>query len=416
MSRPHRIPLIVSVALAALVCVAALGPASASAAPAATNVVNGAQAVHGSFPYLAFVYFSEGEEGEACSGTVVSSNVVLTAAHCVLDEELGVLRSPAGFRVVTGNVEWEASERVVSTVSAVAVHPEYAPSGEDAHWADAAVLQLSRPIAAPPVKLAGSEVWAPGTGAQIAGWGKLNPAQAGPSAALHYGGTAVQSAAYCGSKASHFHAGGQLCVLDAAATDSACSGDSGGPLLIVNPGTSGEPLEIGIASYVVSESCAPTSPQYFTRADLVAPWVGAEIATLAAPPGAAPAATPTAAVPALPRLGRKLAKGYARAALSKAFGVSFDGGRGYRSDCEAIEAAKRACEVSWRGGSFRYAGWVTVFYTLESNQVVWRYTMRVKRSAALRPAAARRKSRSAAGAHGRSGRRPHPHRPRSRSA
>lgn len=420
MSRPLRIPLLLFVALAALLLAASTGPATATAAPTATtSVVNGEQAVHGSFPYLAFVYFREGNQGEACSGTVVSSNVVLTSAHCVLDEERGVLRSPVGFKVVTGNVEWESSERVVSSVSSVAIDPEYAPSGENAHWADAAVLQLSQPIAAPPVKLAGSEVWAPGTGALIAGWGKLGPGPGGPATTLHYGPTAVQSAGYCGSRAIHFHAAGQLCVLDATAPyDSACNGDSGGPLLILEPGTTSEPLEIGIASYIVSESCSPSSPQYYTRADLVAPWVGAEIAAFAPAPGATPEAlVSTAALPALPRLGRRRAKSLARTALAQAFGGSFGGGSGYSSDCEAIEASKRACAVSWRGGgAFRYAGWVTVFYALESNQVVWRSTMRVRRKRDARPAAGRARSRSAAGARGRNGRRSHPHRPRSRSA
>jgi hypothetical protein len=419
MSRPLRIPLLALVVLAALLLVASTGPASATAAPApTTSVVNGEVAAPGSFPYLAFVYFREGSEGEACSGTVVSSNVVLTAAHCVLDEERGVLRSPAGFKVVTGNVEWESSERIVSSVSAVAIDPEYTPSGENAHWADAAVLQLSHPITALPVKLAGSEAWAPGTGALIAGWGKLSPDPGGPAPVLHYGPTAVQSAAYCGSKATHFHASGQLCVLDAAAPyDSVCNGDSGGPLLIVGPGTAAEPLEIGIASYIVNEGCAPSSPQYYTRADLVAPWVAAEVAAFAPPPGAAPEALAAAATaPSLPRLGRRRAKSFARAALARAFGGSFDGGSSYSSECEAIEAAKRACAVSWHGGSFRYAGWVTVFYALESNQVVWRSTMRVKRSRDARPAVGLAKLRSVAGARGRSGRRSHPRRPRSRNA
>jgi hypothetical protein len=416
MSRPLRIPVVV---LAALLLAASTAAATATAAPAATtSVVNGEQAVRASFPSLAFVYFREGSEGEACSGTVVAGNVILTAAHCVLDEERGILRSPAGFRVVTGNVEWESSERVVSSVSAVAIDPEYTPSGENAHWADAAVLQLSHAITAPPVKLAGSEVWAPGTGAMIVGWGKLSPGPGGPASVLHYGPTTVQSAAYCGSRASHFHADGQVCVLDAAAPyDSVCNGDSGGPLLIADPGAPTEPLEIGIASYIVSESCSPSSPQYFTRADLVAPWVAAEIAAFAPPPGAAPElVASTATAPTLPRLGRRRAKSFARAALAKSFGGRFEGRRGYSSDCEAIEAAKRACAVSWSGGSFRYAGWVTVFYALESNQLVWRYTMRVKRKRDPRPAASRARSRSAAGAHGRSGRRSHPRRPRSHSA
>jgi secreted trypsin-like serine protease len=380
------------VALAAAATLAALllgglSPAAAGAASAQASVVNGVQALSGSFPYLAFVYFREGSEGEACTGTVVSSNVILTAAHCVLDEEHGVLRSPAGYRVVTGNVDWTSAERVVSTVSAVAVYPEYMWSGEYAHWGDAAVLQLSQPIAAPPVKLASSEAWTAGTSALMAGWGKVSASQSGPSTGLRYGSTAVQSATYCASKTTRFHASGQLCVLDAPnRVYSVCNGDSGGPLLIVNPGTANEPLEIGIASFVVNGGCSPSSPQYYSRADLVLPWVAAQIAAAAPPPSPPPAPAPAPVTtapptPTLPQLGGRAAKGYVKAALSQALGYRFNRRRDYQASCEVLETTKRSCAVGWRGAAFLYSGWVTVFYALEANRVVWRYSYRVKRTA-----------------------------------
>ena len=48
----------------------------------------------------------------------------------------------------------------------------------------------------------------------------------------------------------------------------------------------------------------------------------------------------------------------------------------------AIEPSKRACAVSWNGVRGRFAGWVTVFYALEAKQLVWHYTLRVKRGRA----------------------------------
>lgn len=353
---------------------------------ATTSVVNGDQADHGSFPSLAFVAYRGVGGSEACTGTVVAANIVLTAAHCVLDETTGAPFAAAGFRVVTGNVDWEAGERVVSAVAAVALDPEYQRSGERAHWADAAVLQLSRPVAAPPVPLATSEAWGAGSAALMVGWGMTAASEAGPASVLHYGTTAVQSPAYCASQGSHFDAAGQLCVVDAPAhVHAACSGDSGGPLLVVNPGTSSEPLEIGIASYVVEEGCSPASPQYYTRADLVAPWVATQIAAFAAapPPASAPAA-PAASVPpgSLPRLGAKAARRYTRSALAHELGGRFGRHSDFKDACEALEAARRSCAVSWSGGAFRYAGTVTVFYALEANEVVWRYRMRVRRTVA----------------------------------
>lgn len=406
MSRSRRNSLLALLA-AVLLLACALPLGTATASPVGTRVVNGKAAPPSSFPYLAFVFFREGSDGEACSGTVVSSSLVLTAAHCVLDERTGIPRSAAGFRVITGTVDWESGERVVSTVSAVSIDPEYTPSGEHANWADAALLRLSQPIAAPPVKLATTEAWAAGTNALFAGWGKLEPSQSGPSTSLRYSGTTIQPASYCDSQAMHFDPAGQLCVLD---TDppyaSACHGDSGGPLVIADPGEVSEPLEIGIASYSVSEGCDPRRPQYFTRADLVAPWVAGEIGMLA----------PAPVAPTLPSLGRRRAKSYARAALAEAFGGGFEARSGYSSDCEAIEASRRVCAVSWRGGRFRYAGRVTVFYAFESNKLVWDATVKVKRKRAPGPAAAVARSRPVTGVRAPEGRRSHPRRLRSRGA
>lgn len=378
-----------SVLAATAVALAALVPAVALAAPSATtSVVNGESAVRGSFPYLAFVAYRGAGGSAGCTGTVVASNVVLTAAHCVVDEASGAPYSPAGFRVVTGSVEWEAGERVVSTVAAVAVDPEYQPSGERAHWADAALLQLSKPVTALPVRLASSEAWGPGSAALMAGWGKTAASEATPASVLQYGSTAVQSPTYCAGQANHFDPAGQLCVLDAPAhLHAACSGDSGGPLLVVNPGTASEPLEIGIASYDVEEGCSPASPQYYTRADLVAPWVAGQVAALAGDPAATGDAASATAIGAaghasLPRLSGKRALGFARTALSSELGASFDHRRAYQADCEALEAPRRNCAVSWDGGAFRYAGSVTVFYALEAGRVVWRYRLRVRRTAA----------------------------------
>jgi trypsin len=396
-SRPRNQLALAIALLAALSALAFSSVASAAVAPEepppsaapglATSVVNGEQAGHGSFPYLAFVTYRGGGVSEACTGTLVAANVVLTAAHCVRDEATGAPFAAAGFKVVTGNVNWEEGERVISAVSAVAVDPEYQPSGERSNWADAAVLQLAKPVAAPTVRLATAEAWGAGSAALIVGWGKTAATQSGPASTLHYGTTAVQSPTFCASLASHFDPAGQLCVLDAPAhLDAACNGDSGGPLLVVNPGTSSEPLEIGIASYVVEEGCSPASPQYFTRADLVAPWVNGQVAVFAATAATTDAATSAPTVSAapgpLPRLSARAARRFARIALGRELGGRFGRRHGFEDACESLEATRRSCAVSWSDSAFRYAGTVTVFYALEANQVVWRYRMRVRRTAA----------------------------------
>jgi secreted trypsin-like serine protease len=381
MSRPRLTHAFLLAFAALTVLFSGFAPSSPAAAPAAISVVDGSPALHGSFPYLAFVIYRDGGASEACSGTVVSSNVILTAAHCVVDEEHGALRPASRFRVVTGNVEWGSSERVVSAVSAVAAYPEYTWSGEFTHWGDAAILQLAQPISAPAVKLATSEAPAAGSSALMVGWGKTTPSQSGVSPLLHYGETSIESDLDCAAGSSHFHPGAELCVLDPSQLRSACSGDSGGPLLVVAPGTTSEPLEVGIASFIIDGGCSPSTPQYYTSAALVAPWVASQVAA-AAPPPATPAPAPAAAGPPLPRLGDGAAKRYVRAALTEALGPRFQHRRGYQISCEALAATRRSCKVGWSGDGFLYAGWITAFYAREPNKVVWRYSYRVERTVA----------------------------------
>ena len=77
-----------------------------SGAPAQASIVGGREAAPGSYPWMAFVVDVEAGEAVACTGTVIAPRVILTAAHCTLNEESGALREPAGYRVVTGAVNW----------------------------------------------------------------------------------------------------------------------------------------------------------------------------------------------------------------------------------------------------------------------------------------------------------------------
>lgn len=382
----------VAATMVALLSLASSAPAAQTGA--GTSVINGQEAPAGSYPYMAFVIVFEGEGASVCSGTVVSSNVVLTAAHCVLDETFSSIKAPADFRVVTGNVNWASSPRTVSGVSRVAVDPNFAYVAVPTYFpvrGDAALLQLSAPISQPPIRIATSQVWNTGTATVLAGWGEATPG-GGAVETLRIGEAAVQSPEYCKSKSSRFEAAWSVCVLDSpSARYSICHGDSGGPLLVF-PG--GEPLQIGVASYGVSETCSPSQPQYYSRADSIAPWVAQKVAEWAPPPvqPTAPPATPTSAPstaapapapaptpsPTLPIMRRGQAATYATRALRAGLGWRFARRVGYKVTCTGAAAPKQKCSVSWtRSGSY-YRGTVTVFFAFEGGRLVWgdHYTVR----------------------------------------
>lgn len=241
---------------------------------------------------MAFVlYFdSSGNPEFFCSGTLVSSNLVLTAGHCAVDETTGSPLDPASYRVVTGAVDWSnTTTRQVSTVSKVIVYPSFDPSTLD-H--DAALLQLSSPVSGTSVGLWGTGELDGGTGALIAGWGLTNPSDAGPDTfQLRWTNTVVQSETYCSQEGSSsdyaYDSSSELCAIEAPShTTSVCNGDSGGPLLVQS--SSGTWIEVGITSISLN-SCDTQLPDYFTAVQPISSWVdswieAAELPTITAAP------------------------------------------------------------------------------------------------------------------------------------
>jgi hypothetical protein len=296
----------------------------------------------------------------------------LTAGHCAVDTETGEIRSPGGYTVVTGNVNWAASPRQVLGVSQVLVFPEYTIGGPLDGWGDAALLVLSSPTSAPAISLATSanaERLQAGTPALIAGWGRTFYAQKEAQTELEWAETVVQSTTYCLANAPGFHPLGQICTVNPPSFDTGpCHGDSGGPLIAAGPGGNGL-VELGVTSSGYGE-CSTSLPSVYTRADLIASWVNGRIATFDSPPKPAPPPPPPA--PKLPVLTRGDAISFTREALSKAFRNRFKGRRRYRVDCRRIDDTKRQCGVQWTYGPNDYYGSVTIYYAFSGTEVVWR--------------------------------------------
>lgn len=277
---------------------------------ARASIIGGVFAEDAAFPWMAYVIDRRGDRVGLCTGTVVSPNVVLTAAHCAENMETGVVNDPAGYEVVTGNVEWSSPSRQVSTVSRVVIYPGFLRGYA---VGDAALLVLSSPVAAPAIGLASwpsdSTDLEAGKAAVIAGWGSSYYAEASLTERLQWAETGIQKAAYCETRAAPFFRGKELCSVDPPRYETgACEGDSGGPLISRNPAGGGV-IEIGIASHVYG-ACATTRPTVFTRTDLVAAWAHSWIDAArplpAIPPSAAPPAgpgaqaAPPATAPSLP--------------------------------------------------------------------------------------------------------------------
>jgi hypothetical protein len=267
---------------------------------ALASIIGGTEAENGAFPYLAYVIY-KGEEGYGlCTGTVIASNVILTAGHCAENTETGVINKPSGYAIVTGNVEWSATARQVSAVSKVVVYPGYA---RNYAVGDAALLVLATPTSAPAIPLAtwpsDSTDLEVGKAALVAGWGKTFYAQESLTERLRWAETVLQRPSYCEANAPTFSPADELCTINPPQYETgACLGDSGGPLISLNPSESGV-IEIGITSHIYGE-CLTSRPTVFTRADLISSWAHSWTEAVKPPPPPPPPPPPAPPSPPPP--------------------------------------------------------------------------------------------------------------------
>lgn len=260
----------------------AVAPAAAkqTSAEARASVIGGREAGPGQYPWMAFVAVAEGEELAACSGSVLAPRVVLTAAHCVFNEETGARRDPSGFSVATGAVNWTSPERQASSVNRLIPYPKFGTARDG--FGDVAVLELATPTTVPSIPLAtGKGFLHKGTHARMAGWGMTWFGQPAFTQSLMWTKTVVEGTPCEGLW-------GRICVVDFPKFASgACFGDSGGPLFAYHRKRRAW-VQFGIVQGGF-DRCTTRRSQIFTRTDLLAKWIKGRVAKIEGAAASAPA-------------------------------------------------------------------------------------------------------------------------------
>jgi len=234
---------------------------SAAHADIAPLIVGGTKAKKGDFPYIVSLH---DKQGHLCGGSLIKKNWVLTAGHCVD----GLKVSKVYIGLMDQKKLAEATE--VMAVKKVVSHPRYAEGY------DFALIQLKKNSKVKPVELNVDEITiSDKAGEEImsttAGWGytKANTVMAAEPTALMKVHVPLVPAETCALAYPEQINEAMICAGFKDGKKDACSGDSGGPL-IVRDGT--KIKLVGVVSW--GEGCArPEKYGVYSKVNQVTDWI-----------------------------------------------------------------------------------------------------------------------------------------------
>ena len=258
--RSWKSALAAGLALAGLLAVPVAGEAAAEPVP---RIVGGEEVdPPGAYPFVvALVRRGQSAvQGQFCGGALISSEWVITAAHCVEGE--------GELDVVIGRHDLRTREGERTRLAEILIHPDY--SGRQTLVNDVALLRLARPSGYAPANLpAGGALEIAGAAVTVVGWGEL-AARSG-SATLQEAVISLVSDGMCrAAYPDWFVAEAMICAgVDDGGVDS-CYGDSGGPLFSTIGGSF---TLVGLVSWGDDPCAQPGKPGAYARMSALSSWV-----------------------------------------------------------------------------------------------------------------------------------------------
>ncbi|WP_149183970.1 serine protease [Streptomyces sp. TRM49041] len=242
---------------AVVLAAVSLQPPAASAAPA--PVVGGTRAAQGEFPWM--VRLSMG-----CGGSLITQQIVLTAAHCVNGSG-----DNTGITATAGVVDLRSGSAVKVRSTKVLQAPGYSGRGKD--WA---LIKLARPIDLPTLGIADTTAYNSGT-FTVAGWGANREGGSQQRYLLKAQVPYVSDARCRQSYGSSLVPAEEICAGYAGGGVDTCQGDSGGPMF--RRDNAGAWIQVGIVSW--GYGCArPNYPGVYTEVSTFASAIKSAAANL----------------------------------------------------------------------------------------------------------------------------------------
>ncbi|HJQ28142.1 MAG TPA: serine protease [Rubrobacter sp.] len=282
---------LLAIALAMVLGLAAAVPVFAADGQYQTSIVGGDPVPNGKYPFMVSLQANTSGASPSkehfCGATLIDSDSVLTAAHCV--DFISATTTPLTLsyrevRIVVGLTVLDSSQgevREIQSLTDISIHPRYNPRTSAF---DAAVIKLNRPVDNPkPISLATvvskNRLERPGSSARIAGWGTtkivapMEQNRDDVSNRLRDATPPIVSDAAC-DRAYNGDIQRAVQVCAGQRGEDSCQGDSGGPMWATTKagrrqiGITSNGVGCGTARYpgVYTEVNAPAIRSFITQA------------------------------------------------------------------------------------------------------------------------------------------------------